>query len=98
MKSHIMRCGIYAAWISKATPEQVAFVDDVYAFAEPLYSHGGDHIVECYSPDDILRELKTIDDAKAAIGAALAGELNARWGDDNDDALERYNGFREATR
>ncbi len=46
------------------TPEQIAFCDEVYLFAEDHYSSGGDTIVECYTPKEIVKDFQTLDDAK----------------------------------
>ncbi len=45
------------------TQEQIAFADSVYYAAEQSYDDGGDTIVECMTPAEVIREFSTIEDA-----------------------------------
>jgi hypothetical protein len=82
----------YKSWTAGACPTQVAFVDEVYALCEEHYAEGGDRIVECFSPKDVIQTFKGMEDVKRYIGLQLERELNARWGDDDDAELKRHNG------
>ena len=88
MKSSTLR-SMYKKWQSEATPEQIEFVDSVYALAEEHYEAGGDTIVEAMEPAEIVAEFKTLNDAKSYVGLRIEQELNARWGEDTDPQLER---------
>lgn len=88
MESSTLR-HMYKKWQSEATPEQIAFVDSVYALAEKNYDSGGDTIVEAMEPQEIVAEFKTLNDAKSYVGLRIEQELNARWGEDTDPQLER---------
>ena len=93
MKSRVL--SIYPEWLSVATQEQVTFVDSIYAECEKHYSNGGDLIVECYSPQEILAQFKSIQDAKEYCGLKVEQELNARWGEDGDPQVKRAKRFGE---
>jgi hypothetical protein len=93
MKSRVIT--LCKEWLATATPEQIEFVDQVYAMCEKHYSDGGDTIVECYTPQEILEEFKTLDDAKERCGMAIEQALNARWGEDTDPEVERARRYDE---
>ena len=52
MKSKVL--AIYKTWLASATPEQIEFADQVYSICEEHYESGGDRIVECWEPKDVL--------------------------------------------
>lgn len=79
----------YKSWQSTATPEQIAFVDSVYELCERNYDAGGDMIVECYDPDDVVRDFKTLDDVRDRVGLHNEAATNARWGEDSDPEVNR---------
>lgn len=84
---------IYKPWLETATPEQVAHVDAVYVLCERNYENGGDVVVEAMGPEEILEDIKTLDDAKVLCGLVVEQALNARWGADDDSELnlaDRY--------
>lgn len=80
-------------WLQKASPESIAFVDAVYELCERNYEVGGDAIVECFEPEDVIEMFTTLDDVKEHIGLRLESASNCRWGSDDDPelkALERF--------
>lgn len=93
MKSKVIE--LYTEWLAKATKEQIEFVDSVYHLAEQHYCHGGDNIVECLDPEDILKEFKNLNDVREYAGLKIEQELNARWGEDDDPELKRSKAFEE---
>jgi len=61
--------GIYKRWLEKIPPqEQITFVDDIYEMAEANYGKGGDAIVEAMTPEEVIEEFKSVEDAKEYIG------------------------------
>lgn len=76
-----------------ATEEQIRFVEQVKELCMKHYCCGGDYIIECYSPKDILKEFKTIADVQEAVGLRIEQELNSRWGSDDDIQLKRSKEF-----
>jgi hypothetical protein len=91
MKSYTLP--IYKTWLAAATPEQVDFVDQVYALCEEHYEHGGDRVVECWEPENVLEYFEDIKEVQEFCGMALEQELNCRWGEDNDPEVERMDSF-----
>jgi hypothetical protein len=80
---------LYKNWYATATPEQIEFVDQVYVICEENYEKGGDRIVECYGPEEIIEDFKTITEVREHCNLMVEQELNARWGEDNDPELSR---------
>ncbi len=80
---------VYDKWVKTATEKQLEFVNSVFLFCEEHYSAGGDTVVECFSPKEILAEFSSIDDVREYIGLRIEQELNARWGEDDDPQLAR---------
>jgi len=78
-----------------ATPAQREFVDAVYALCEEHYSAGGDTIVECFTPTEIIDEFSSLDQVKQYCGLKVEQALNTRWGEDTDPEVERAERFRE---
>jgi hypothetical protein len=91
MKSKVLP--IYKTWLASATPEQVEFVDQVYAICEEHYEHGGDRVVECWEPKNVLEYFEDIKEVQEFCGMALEQELNCRWGEDSDPEVERMDSF-----
>jgi len=91
MKSGTLK--IYDKWLSTATPEQIELVDSIYHECEQHYNAGGDVVCECYSPDQIIEEFKSVADAKEFCGLKVEQATNCRSGDDNDPELERQRNF-----
>ncbi len=92
MKSNTLH--IYKKFLASATPEQIGFVDQVYAVCEEHYEAGGDTVVETFEPSEILKEFKTISDVQEYCGLRVENATNARWGEDNDEehkTLEAFN-------
>lgn len=94
MKSNTLRC-IYKEWLKIATPEQVAFVDEVYALCEEHYEAGGDTIVECMDPQEILEQFKNLKEVKKYCGLQVEQATNHRWGEDTDPEIKRLRAFEE---
>jgi len=86
---------IYSEFLESASLEQAGFVDQVYKLCEDNYDCGGDNVVECMTPEEIVEEFNTMDDVKEYIGIRLEKELNCRWGGDDDKELERYRLYQE---
>ena len=93
MKSQTL--SLYKEWLAIANTEQIEFVDDVFALCEAHYEQGGDTVVECYSPKEILKEFSTLYDVKVLCGLKVEQELNYRWGEDTDPEMERSKRFQE---
>ena len=55
-KSQILT--LYNKWLQTATQAQIELVDAIYAMCEQHYGAGGDVIVECFSPAEVLAEFK----------------------------------------
>lgn len=70
------------------TKEQETFVAKVKKVAAKNYDAGGDVIIETMEDEDILREFKTLKDAKEYCGIWVDQNLNARWGEDSDPQVE----------
>lgn len=94
VKSNTLR-NSYSTWLALATLAQREFVDAVYAMCEQHYGGGGDTVVECYSPNEILDEFTSLDDVKEYCGLKVEQALNYRWGEDNDPELKRHERFKE---
>jgi hypothetical protein len=84
---------IYRNFLATATPEQIEFVDSVFALCEKNYSAGGDTVAECFTPEEILEQFKTLDDVRSYCGLRVEAEANARWGEDTDPELARLRAF-----
>lgn len=84
---------LYADKIASLTEDQVKFVDEVYAICERNYSAGGDRVVECFEPADVLADFKSLDDVKEYAGAKVEQALNCREGNDDDSELMTYDRF-----
>ena len=82
MKSQTIK--IYKKFIASATQDQIDFVDQVYATCEENYSQGGDTIVECFSPHEIIEQFKTIKAVQEYYQLRAEAATNARWGEDNE--------------
>jgi hypothetical protein len=93
MKSNTLtRC--YGRWQAGATAQQIAFVDSVFELAERNYDAGGDTIVECWEPDEILDRFRNLDDVRTFCGMNIDRELDARWGEDSDPEIGRAERFK----
>ena len=92
VKSGSLR-SVYSKWVATASETQVDLVDAIYKTCEDNYENGGDTIVECYTPDEILAEFSSVDDAKAFCGLMTEAESNHRWGEDSDEELRRAERF-----
>jgi hypothetical protein len=87
---HSQTIHLYPQWVAKATPEDVEFVDAVYAECEDHYSEGGDVVVETHTPQEVLEVFKNGPvDVRAYCKRHLEQALNARLGEDNDPELAR---------
>jgi hypothetical protein len=84
MNSHMLTCGIYNRWMATATAAQIAFVDEVFALCERNYECGGDVVVECHGPEDVLAQFETLDAVREYVGLHNEQAANARWGEDTD--------------
>jgi len=104
MNSQVMRT-LYQDWAATASPEDVEFVDNIFAEAEDHYDDGGDTVVECFDPPDILRtfrdgehcDILNIDIPPMTLreycGLKVEQALNTRWGEDDDPEVKRAERF-----
>ena len=92
MKSSSLRS--YKDWLSKALPQQIDFVDTIYDMCEKNYENGGDVVVECYGPEEILERFKTLDECKELCGLIVEQAANARCGEETDPELKRLDAFK----
>lgn len=81
---------IFSKWLDDALEHQMKFVDEVYLLCEHNYDKGGDIIVECYYPEDVLESFNDLQDVVNACKRLVAKELDARWGEDSDQEIARY--------
>jgi hypothetical protein len=94
MKSYTLP--VYKTWLAGAAPEQIDFVDQVYALCEEHYQQGGDRVVECWDPKFVLEYFQDINEVQEFCGLALEQELNCRWGEDSDPELKRMENFNQS--
>ena len=87
--------GIYKKFLESSSQEAIEFVDSVYAFCEEHYDAGGDNVVECMEPSEVVDEFSNLDEVKAYIGIKIEQELNCRWGEDDDPQVSRYERFKD---
>ena len=78
VKSNTLK--VYKAWLKKALYKEVNFVDKVFIFCEEHYNSGGDHIVECFRPSDIIDRFNNVDQVKEFIGLKEEQKKNQAWG------------------
>ena len=81
--------GLYASWLSSATAEQASFVDEVFALCELNYEAGGDQVVECFGPDDIVERFTSFDDVQRYVRLINGRAADCRWGDDSDPEINK---------
>lgn len=81
--------------IMEMTPAQREFVDRVYELCEKHYSDGGDTIVECYEPWEVIAQFKTLADVRDFCGLKVEQALNCREGTDQDPEVEAARRFKE---
>ena len=94
MKSRTLQ-NSYKKWTNSAPIEQVELVDAIFKECEDHYDAGGDTVVECMSPEEILLEFRSVEEAKEYCGIQVEAALNARWGEDGDPELSRHDRFNE---
>lgn len=58
----------YAKKVAELTTEQAQLVDSIYHWAEENYEEGGDTIVDCYTPAEILESFTSLEDAIETCG------------------------------
>ena len=87
--------GLYDEWLATANEGQIAYVDAIYHEAEENYSRGGDEIVECYDPEEVLESFKNVGAVKKFCKAIVERALEYRNGDDTDSEWLRYLDFKK---
>ena len=92
MKSQSLK-NTYTGWASQASPEQIEFVDSIYAMCEENYDKGGDVVTECMTPAEVLKDFNSLEDAKDYCGIKVEQATNCRWGEDDDPEIKRQNAF-----
>lgn len=83
---------LYAKQMAQLTPEQQSLVDEVYLECEKFYHAGGDNIVECFTPSEIVQDFDTIGQVRDWCKLIREKATNCRWGSDDDpqlDAMDR---------
>ena len=80
---------LYKRWQELASQDQIEFVDKVFLMCEANYEAGGDTVVECYGPTDILQEFKCLADARELCRLHTQAATEARWGEDSDPEVNR---------
>lgn len=83
--------GCYKSWQNQATPEQIELVDAIYLVCEQNYEAGGDVIVECRTPEELLDD----DDWFVSVEMWVEQHLNTRPGEDSDWQLGMYDRMTE---
>lgn len=78
----------YKRWITAATDEQLDLVDRIYQDCEKRYDQGGDAVVECMTPDDILKAFGSVEEARTYCQLKAEQATNCRWGDADDPELK----------
>lgn len=66
------------------TAEQQALVDEIKRVCMANYERGGDEVIECFTDEEILKEFKSVADAKDYCSCRVETALNQRWGEDDD--------------
>lgn len=89
VKSETLRSYDRSDWGASATPEQVSLVDEIYIACEQHYSQGGDVVVECFTPTEILEKFKSVEEVREFCNLSQEQRLNARWGEDSDIELKQ---------
>jgi hypothetical protein len=85
---------LYKTWLAAAPDAvDVAFVDAAYDMCERNYNAGGDTIVECFTPEEILSRFKTLPEIREFCGLKVEQALNARCGEDSDPEVGRMERF-----
>ena len=49
---------IYKKWVDGASELEIQKADEIYLACEQHYAQGGDTVVECYSPDEVITQLR----------------------------------------
>ena len=80
---------LYSGHLLNLSPQQIKFVDEVYKMCEDHYDSGGDTVVECYGPAEILEEFETLAEVRDLCKLRVEQESNCRWGEDNDPEVGR---------
>lgn len=85
--------------LTKEEVDKIKFADDVFRLAEQNYDCGGDAIVECFGPVDIIEQFWHKDSETSFVNVKefcklkLEQALNCREGTDSDPevaAMERF--------
>jgi hypothetical protein len=77
MQSNSLRT-TYKNWTETATPAQIELVDAIFAKCEECYEDGGDTIVECFRPAEILEQFKSVKEAMDFCELKAEQALNTR--------------------
>lgn len=93
MKSRTLN--LYKDWLKTATPAQIKLVDAIYSECELNYERGGDVIVECFTPEEVLKEFKSKKEVKRYCGVRVENALNYRQGNDDDPELQTAKAFKQ---
>ena len=97
LKSSTLQC-YHKEWQKTATAENILYVDKVYLLCEKNYGGGGDQVIECMSPAEVLEDLPTLKEVKEYCGIRVDMALDRRFGDDDDSELryaENYKNWKE---
>ena len=75
-------------WQRSATVEDILYIDKVYLLCEKNYSGGGDQVVVCMTPEEILQDMPTLEEVKKYCSIRVEMALNQRPGDSDDWQLK----------
>ena len=84
---------LYKKWIAGAEEKQIKHVNSVYKLAEKNYENGGDQIVECFNPQEIMEMFPTLKSVKEYCGLKIDQALDARFREDSDTELVTAENF-----
>ena len=89
---------IYEKWLQTASQEDIEFVDAIYRECEEHYDDGGDTVVECMSPAEVLEAFRDDEHAMSVreyCGLMVEQATNTRCGEDSDPGLVRAERFND---
>jgi hypothetical protein len=88
---------LYKSWLESASALDAERVDAVYLECEKHYDVGGDVVVECMSPDEVLSHFileardwgQVLEKVRTFCNVHIEQSRNTRWGEDSDPELSR---------
>jgi len=88
---------LYRSWLETASQLDVTRVDDIYYECEQHYDVGGDIVVECMEPSEILSHFfvegrdwgQVLASVRDFCNAHTDAAKDCRWGEDSDPELQK---------